>query len=137
MACLLLAAAFLFALPVGPGKAMAAPPGPAWDETSPDLIPETPDRQLPLFVECTSPSTLADRVRELGGRVTYTYENFDALAITLPRAAVEELMADSRVESARRQRIVRRALTPLEFPEPRSLAGLRRRPPTGEEIARD
>jgi hypothetical protein len=94
-------------------------------------VPGTPDGQLPFLVESQDARALVSVVEELGGNVTYVFDNIDALAVTLPPHAVAKLLADVRVTSAARQRWVRRAIVPFELPQ---VAGSRARRERGEEI---
>ncbi len=86
------------------------------EQSAATLVPPTPDGQLPLIIETSQPAALAARVLELGGRVQYTYENIDALAVTLPAEGIEALLEDPSIGTVHRQRLVRRAIVPPRLP---------------------
>ena len=78
------------------------------------LVPETVDGQIPLMIETTAPDAVAARIEDLGGRVEYVYRAIEGLAATVPAAAYDEILDDSRVRSVQRQRYVYRAVVPSE-----------------------
>jgi len=87
--------------------------------SAPAVVPATPGGQIPLTVRTAAGAAIRERVEGLGGRVEYVFENVDAVAVTLPQGAIDELLNDPRVESADRQRYVRTAVVAPEFPNAR------------------
>ena len=83
---------------------------------APELVPPAADGQLALLIETTNPAQVAAQVEALGGRVTYAYENLDALAVTLPPSKVDALLAGPGVATVMRQRFVHRAIIASRFP---------------------
>lgn len=83
------------------------------------LAPATPDGQIPLLLQTSlgSQENVAQRVRDLGGRVTHQFENTSALSVTLPADRVADLLADPRVESGQRSRLVSRQVETVRLLE--------------------
>lgn len=80
-----------------------------------DLVPIV-DGRVPVVVETADPAGVAARVAELGGTVTYVFENVAAVSALVPETAMRDLAADARVSTVQRQRLVREAVS-----EPRLL----------------
>lgn len=121
--------AFFAMLVVAPVFAVPAPQA--------QLVPETADGKISLLVEVApgSAASVAARVEELGGRVTYRFEHLDAIAVTMPRVAQSLLAADPRVRVASRQHLVRRAIHPIEIPAALAHRSAARRVEAGIEFA--
>lgn len=99
------------------------------ERTDPNVVPPAADGQLPLLVETHNPALVGARVEALGGRVTYAYENLDALAVLLPPGQIDALLSTDGVTNVVRQRFVHRAIVAPHFPSsarlslPRDLEG--------------
>ena len=76
------------------------------ERKDPALVPPAADGRLPLLVETHNRALIAARVEALGGRVTYVFENLDALAVLLPPHQVDALLKSEGVNNVVRQRLV-------------------------------
>ncbi|HET9887072.1 MAG TPA: S8 family serine peptidase, partial [bacterium] len=86
------------------------------ERKDPALVPPAADGRLPLLVETHNRALIAARVEALGGRVTYVFENLDALAVLLPPHQVDALLKSEGVNNVVRQRLVHRAVVAPHFP---------------------
>ncbi|MCA9752973.1 MAG: S8 family serine peptidase [Gemmatimonadetes bacterium] len=93
--------------------------------------PEAPFRFVSAVLQTDAKDAIADRVRELGGDVTYTFENLDAVTVRLPADRLDELLADPRVRDASRAHDVRRAVVTPDLSRFAPAFG-RSRPPVGD-----
>ena len=93
------------------------------------LAPESGPSFVSLVIETTSPEAVAELVTQVGGQVTWRFENLDALSVTLPADRVGDVMADSRVGEVAPAREVRRAVVTPDFPRLLSADGFRRSRP--------
>jgi len=86
------------------------------DGKDPDLVPPAADGRLALLVETHNRAQVAARVEALGGRVTYLFENLDALAVLVPPQQIDALLKMEGVNNVVRQRLVHRAVVAPHFP---------------------
>ena len=115
------------------GPAQAAFPRPADPDVARlDEVPADSQGRLPVVLETSDASALTARIEELGGTVTWVFENIDGMSALVPPEALPVLLADDRVGTVHRQRYVRRAVVAPELPTP--LDGTRRRLPGGEIV---
>ncbi|NNE43450.1 MAG: hypothetical protein HKN12_04525, partial [Gemmatimonadetes bacterium] len=105
--------ALLLAVSAGPGWAAPQIAERAEPATSAPMV----EGRLPLMIQTDDPAGVADRVLELGGRVTHVFRNLGAVSAELTPDGLAALKTDPRVQRARRQHLVHRAIVPSRLPD--------------------